>query len=219
MAKKISKTVQEYRKQRKRIQSTISRLRKKGYFPAINILPDIPKKITKGSVRRLQKIDIEYIYKKSVFLDVETGELLEGRQPSSKRKSKAKTDQQKGRQPSSKRKSKAKTDQQKERCADFTDMVIREYIRQISRFPAKIAEIVLGKLDEAIKKNGKDAVAYALQYKNESLSEYLNNVALFGDSIQAILAYCDAMFGDLPGLDNDSRLEISDIIDSESYSE
>lgn len=201
MAKKISKTVQEYRKQRKRIQSTISRLRKKGYFPAINILPDIPKKITKGSVRRLQKIDIEYIYKKSVFLDVETGELLEGRQPSSKRKSKA------------------KTDQQKERYADFTDMVIREYIRQISRFPAKIAEIVLGKLDEAIKKNGKDAVAYALQYKNESLSEYLNNVALFGDSIQAILAYCDAMFGDLPGMDNDSRLEISDIIDSESYSE
>ena len=201
MAKKISKTVQEYRKQRKRIQSTISRLRKKGYFPAINILPDIPKKITKGSVRRLQKIDIEYIYKKSVFLDVETGELLEGRQPSSKRKSKA------------------KTDQQKERYADFTDMVIREYIRQISRFPAKIAEIVLGKLDEAIKKNGKDAVAYALQYKNESLSEYLNNVALFGDSIQAILAYCDAMFGDLPGMDNVSRLEISDIIDSESYSE
>lgn len=201
MAKKISKTVQEYRNQRKRIQSTFSRLRKKGYFPAINILPDIPKKITKGSVRRLQKIDIEYIYKKSVFLDVETGELLEGRQPTSKRKSKA------------------KTDQQKERYADFTDMVIREYIRQISRFPAKIAEIVLGKLDEAINKNGKDAVAYALQYKNESLSEYLNNVALFGDSIQAILAYCDAMFGDLPGMDNDSRLEISDIIDSESYSE
>lgn len=203
MAKKVSKTVQEYRKQRKRIQSTISRLRKKGYFPAINILPDTPKKITKGSVRRLQKIDIEYIYKKSVFLDVETGELLEGRQP----KSKTKTGKKK------------KTDQQKDSYADFTDMVIREYIRQISRFPQKIAEIVLGKFDEAIKKSGKDAVALALQYKNESLSEYLNNVALFGDSIQAILAYCDAMFGDLPGMDNASRLEVSDIIDSESYAE
>ena len=203
MAKKVSKTVQEYRKQRKRIQSTISRLRKKGYFPAINIQPDIPKKITKGSVRRLQKIDIEYIYKKSVFLDVETGELLEGRQP----KSKTKTGKKK------------KTDQHEDNYADFTDMVIREYIRQISRFPQKISEIVLGKLDEAIKKSGKDAVAYALQYKNESLSEYLNNVALFGDSIQAILAYCDAMFGDLPGMDNASRLEVSDIIDSESYAE
>lgn len=203
MAKKVSKTVQEYRKQRKRIQSTFSRLRKKGYFPAINILPDIPKKITKGSVRRLQKIDIEYIYKKSVFLDVETGELLEGRQPRSK----------------SKTSKKKKTDQHEDNYADFTDMVIREYIRQISRFPPKIAEIVLGKLDDAIKKSGKDAVAYALQYKNESLSEYLNNVALFGDSIQAILAYCDAMFGDLPGMDNASRLEISDIIDSESYAE
>lgn len=208
MAKKVSKTVQEYRKQRKRIQSTISRLRKKGYFPAINILPDIPKKITQGSVRRLQKIDIEYIYKKSVFLDVETGELIEGRKPKRKAKEKNNT-----------KNKKEKTGQQKERYADFTDMVIREYINQISRFPKKVAEIVMRKLDEAIKKSGKDNVAYALQYKNENLSEYLNNVALFGDSIQAILAYCDAMFGDLPGMDDESRLEISDIIDSESYSE
>lgn len=210
MAKKVSKTVQEYRKQRKRIQSTINRLRKEGYFPAINILPDIPKKITQGSVRRLQKIDIEYIYKKSVFLDVETGELIEGRKPKRKRKAKEKTN--------TKNKNE-KTDQQKERYADFTDMVIREYKLQISKFPAKVAEIILRKLDEAIQKSGKDNVAYALQYKNESLSEYLNNVALFGDSIQAILAYCDAMFGDLPGMDDESRLEISDIIDSESYSE
>ena len=208
MAKKVSKTVQEYRKQRKRIQSTISRLRKKGYFPAINILPDIPKRITQGSVRRLQKIDIEYIYKKSVFLDVETGELIEGRKPKRKAKEKNNT-----------KNKKEKTGQQKERYADFTDMVIREYINQISRFPKKVAEIVMRKLDEAIKKSGKDNVAYALQYKNENLSEYLNNVALFGDSIQAILAYCDAMFGDLPGMDDESRLEISDIIDSESYSE
>lgn len=201
MAKKVSKTVKEYRKQRKRIQSTISRLKKSGYFPAINILPDTPKRITQSSVRRLQKIDIEYIYKKSVYLDNETGELLEGRQPKSKRKQKK------------------RTDKQKERYADFTDMVIREYKNQISRFPAKVAEIIFRKLDEAIQKSGKDNVAYALQYKNESLSEYLNNVALFGDSIQAILAYCDAMFGDLPGMDNESRLEISTIIDSESYSE
>lgn len=201
MAKKVSKTVQEYRKQRKRIQSTISRLKKLGYFPAINILPDIPKRITQSSVLRLQEIDIEYIYKKSVYLDIETGELLEGRQPKSKRKQKK------------------RTDKQKERYADFTDMVIREYKNQISRFPAKVAEIIFRKLDEAIQKSGKDNVAYALQYKNESLSEYLNNVALFGDSIQAILAYCDAMFGDLPGMDNESRLEISTIIDSESYSE
>ena len=210
MAKKVSKTVQEYRKQRKRIQSTITRLRKKGYFPAINIIPDIPKRITQGSIRKLQKIDIEYIYKHSVFLDVETGELLDGRQPISKRKPKQKSDT---------KNKKKKQEQQKERYADFTDMVITEYKRQISRFPAKIAEIVLRKLDEAIKKSGKDNVAYALQYKNESLSEYLNNVALFGDSIQAILAYCDAMFGDLPGMDDESRLEISTIIDSESYSE
>lgn len=97
--------------------------------------------------------------------------------------------------------------------------MIAEYRRQISRFPAKVASIVLTKLDEAIKKSGKDVVAYRLQYSNLSLSEYLNNVGLFGDSIQAILEYCDAMFGDLPGMDKQARLQISDILDSESYNE
>lgn len=207
--KKPSKTTLEYRKQRKRIQSAIKRLEKRGYVFQDDILPQIPKKITPASVKRLQNIDINEIYKSAVKVDPDTGEITPGIVARDKERSKS----------AKNAKSKKKTEQQKERYANFTDMVIREYINQISRFPPKVAEIVLRKLDEAIQKSGKDNVAYALQYKNESLSEYLNNIALFGDSIQAILAYCDAMFGDLPGMDDESRLEISDIIDSETYSE
>ena len=66
----------EYIKQRKRIQSAMSRLRKQGFEIPLNILPDIPKKITKSSISRLQKIKPETIRKKSVFINRQTGEVL-----------------------------------------------------------------------------------------------------------------------------------------------
>lgn len=78
MAKKPNKTTLEYRKQRKRVQAAIKRLEKRGYIVPENLLPDIPKNITPASVRRLQKIDINKIYKKSVKVDFETGEITPG---------------------------------------------------------------------------------------------------------------------------------------------
>ena len=78
---------------------------------------------------------------------------------------------------------------------------------------------MINALNRAIKNFGKDAVAYRLEFNSESLSEYLSNVGLFGDSIQAILAYCDAVFSDMPGMNNEDLIDISEIMDSESYSE
>ena len=46
----------EYMKERKRIQSYLSKQRKFGLEFSKNILPKIPKRITEGSIRRLQKI-------------------------------------------------------------------------------------------------------------------------------------------------------------------
>ena len=84
-------------------------------------------------------------------------------------------------------------------------------------FPAKVASIVLSALDRAIEKSGKTAVAMRLESSAESLSNYLNNVGLFGDSIAAILAYCSAMFGDLPGMSPEDIKDANDYMDSESY--
>lgn len=68
----------EYMKQRKRIQSYLSRYRKLG-LEFDNILPKIPKKITEGSIRRLQKITPQKIQEKAIFIDTETGEVIEGK--------------------------------------------------------------------------------------------------------------------------------------------
>lgn len=69
---------QAYFKERRRIQSAIRRLSKRGYFQDTQVLPSIPKKVTKASVSRLKKLTIDEIYKKSRKVDFETGELMYG---------------------------------------------------------------------------------------------------------------------------------------------
>lgn len=67
----------EYRNQRRRIQQTIRRLKKQGYVVDYE-LPSIPKQIREGSIRRLEKIKPSDIREKSTFVDVTTGERVEG---------------------------------------------------------------------------------------------------------------------------------------------
>lgn len=68
----------EYMKQRRRIQRAISRMEKGGYILPENVLPPIPKRITRASVRRLEKITSDVLYKKSRYVDIETGEIVSG---------------------------------------------------------------------------------------------------------------------------------------------
>lgn len=69
MAKKRALTPlqKEYKKQRKRIQSFLSKARKRGYEFAENALPKIPKTIKPESVERLRKITPEKLYKKAYY--------------------------------------------------------------------------------------------------------------------------------------------------------
>ena len=73
--KRLSQTRKEYNKQRKRIQSFLSRARKQGYIFEENILPRIPKRVTKASVSRLAKLTPKELYKKAVYVSRETGEI------------------------------------------------------------------------------------------------------------------------------------------------
>lgn len=71
--------IQAYRRERQRIQRQINRMTKRGY-DVQKSLPKIPKLITQASVRRLKKITNEKLYKESRFIDIETGEILTGKQ-------------------------------------------------------------------------------------------------------------------------------------------
>lgn len=76
--RKLTPLQQHYKKERNRIQSAMRRLEKQGYVLPDDLLPSVPKKVTQASINRLKKITIEEIYKKSVRLDIETGEITPG---------------------------------------------------------------------------------------------------------------------------------------------
>ena len=67
---------QEYMKERKRIRQAISSQKKSGYIVPENLLPDIPKRITKASINRLKKITPKTIRSKSELIDFTTGEII-----------------------------------------------------------------------------------------------------------------------------------------------
>ena len=56
---------QQYQKERKRVRDTISRMKRQGYDVSKIKLPDIPKRITAGSVRRLQKMTAQSLSDKA----------------------------------------------------------------------------------------------------------------------------------------------------------
>lgn len=103
-----------------------------------------------------------------------------------------------------------------EYTATFTDSVIREYVYQISRFPYTIASIVIEAMEEAITIYGREDVAYMIESSAESLSDFLSKSKAFGDSVAAVIAYCQAMFGKLVGV---TDKYLGDIIDAAEQEE
>lgn len=67
----------EYRKARRNLQARVRRLEKKGFM--VEPIPAIPKRITRGSINRLNKLTRKKLKETKVTIkfDVETGEILE----------------------------------------------------------------------------------------------------------------------------------------------
>ena len=67
----------EYRKARRNLQARVRRLEKKGVM--VEPIPAIPKRITRGSINRLNKLTRKKLKETKVTIkfDVETGEILE----------------------------------------------------------------------------------------------------------------------------------------------
>lgn len=239
MARKKKQTKSTaYSKQRERVLSFIRRAEKRGYFLTQEFsLPtetELRKTGIKGAklaarTRQLKRLTPDRLYSMMQRVDIETGELTPGaearrieRSETARRAAETRRLAKEAEQAfwqdagPTKQQREEQYRRQKEQYANFSDTVIHNYRTQIARFPRKVAEIVLTALDEAIKQNGKDAVAMAIESSAESLSDFLSRSAAFGDSIAAVIAYCQAMFGDLPGMrDNPSYSDLIDALEEE----
>ena len=77
MAKRKKRTPNqiEFQKQRRRLQQIIRRGEKKGYEFEQNLVPDMPKRVTKKQLEKIKGIKAEQLYNKAVYIDYTTGEI------------------------------------------------------------------------------------------------------------------------------------------------
>ena len=73
--KRVSQVQKDYQRERRRILRRIADYKRQGLIVDLDV-PDIPKRITQGSVRRLQKITLKKIRSKTKAPDLETGEVV-----------------------------------------------------------------------------------------------------------------------------------------------
>ena len=119
MAKKrtLSPTERAYSAQVKRIKNFIRRAEKRGYIFNENTLPTKPKRITQASVRRLQRLTPQQLYKKAQY----SGQLSEGKTVS------AQTGLQLEKRA---RIAKAKETRERKRIAKQADLELKQWIDQ-----------------------------------------------------------------------------------------
>lgn len=180
----MAKTIREqYLKERRRIQRFIRSATKRGYIIPENILPDIPKRVTRASVSRLKKITPEKIYSKSQYVSRETGEIKTGKAGRAEERKAAS------------RKA-AETRRWKEefyipRASDIILSNLRETLvsfvpsGQMSRFMQENAvnnrNYALGILDDAIKELGEEQVAKNIQKNSQQISRLIEEILYTSD--------------------------------------
>lgn len=171
--KQLSDVQKAYRKERQRIQRQIRRMERRAY-DVPELLPEIPKRITKASVNRLKKITTEYLYSKSRYIDVETGEILTGKEG---RKQERKESAQRSAQTRRERKESEQRAQARPQPApvtdyvDFTSQVFTVFqmeMAQIYGRNEKLFNYITAWFDKSLARYGAEDFAEALE---QSMSE------------------------------------------------
>lgn len=186
----MAKTIREqYLQERRRIQRFIRSATKRGYIIPENILPDIPKRVTRASVSRLKKITPEKIYSKSEYVSRETGEIKTGKAGRAEERKVA------SRKAAETRRRKEETSRNKKefipRASDIILTNLRETLAsfvpsgQMSRFMQENAvnnrNYALGILDDAIKELGEEQVSKNIQKNALQLSRLIEEILYSSD--------------------------------------
>ena len=78
--KKQTENQKAYQKERRRLLQTVRRLEKQGYIFPEDIVPELPKRVTKKQLENIQKTKPKQLYKKAEFVYQETGEVVPAEQ-------------------------------------------------------------------------------------------------------------------------------------------
>lgn len=180
---------QRYMKERRRIQRFLRGAKKRGFEFQKDILPNIPKKITEGSIRRLQKLTPKTMYEKAEYVDPYSGQVVSGRKGRLTEIQRA-AEKRKKKKPGVKKSTPTTSGP-----IPTWELSIKYFLEMIEHFPKMAKPFLLNWLNRMIDKFGREIVGkaiedalsagylltYEIAYSTSELINYSNRLFSFFD--------------------------------------
>lgn len=157
---KLTKNQIAFKKQVTRIKNFIRRATKRGYEFSDNVIPTMPKRVTKKSIEKIKNIKPKDLYSKASYLDKSTGEIVSG---STGRKIERNLSIQKAKEPRKNNSNKRHSNNNKN-YTTYETVIMRNFYEYIKTFTSnKIRDSLFGMIKSLEHEQGTTEVAKALQ--------------------------------------------------------
>ena len=181
---KLTKNQIAFKKQVTRIKNFIRRATKRGYEFSDNVIPSMPKRVTKKSIEKIKNIKPKDLYSKASYLDKSTGEIVSG---STGRKIERNLSTQKAKETRKNNTNKRHSNNNKN-YTTYETVIMRNFYEYIKTFTSnKIRDSLFGMIKSLEHEQGTTEVAKALQNMPLQFHEILARCGY--DSDKALLEF------------------------------
>ena len=157
---KLTKNQIAFKKQVTRIKNFIRRATKRGYEFSDNVIPNMPKRVTKKSIEKIKNIKPKDLYSKASYLDKSTGEIVSG---STGRKIERNLSTQKAKETRKNNNNKRHSNNNKNYIT-YETVIMKNFYEYIKSFTSnKIRDSLYGMIKTLEYEQGRTEVAKALQ--------------------------------------------------------
>lgn len=157
---KLTKNQIAFKKQITRIKNFIRRATKRGYEFSDDIIPTMPKRVTKKSIEKIKNIKPKELYSKASYLDKSTGEMVSG---STGRKIERNLSTQKAKETRKNNNNKRHSNNNKNYIT-YETVILGNFYKYIKSFTSyKIRDDLFGMIKTLEHEQGRTEVAKALQ--------------------------------------------------------
>lgn len=216
-----SETRKEYSKQRKRIKQFISRAEKRGYLFSVDALPPKPKRITKASVRKLEKLTPSVLYKKAVYAGEATEDeivpAIVGRKLERKLSAKksAQTRKYRLKEPTQEPTNTSGFEPPENLLErGISNVIVQNFKSQIAYFPKEISDVIISLINKLVSEQGIEDVAYSLQHMPMQFYDYINRKGYASSA--SVLEFSSSLIEYLPTASEEYK---KDLMDAFEYNE
>ena len=181
---KLTKNQIAFKKQVTRIKNFIRRATKRGYEFSDNVIPTMPKRVTKKSIEKIKNIKPKDLYSKASYLDKSTGEIVSG---STGRKIERNLSTQKAKETRKNNNNKRHSNNNKNYIT-YETVIMKNFYEYIKSFTSnKIRDSLYGMIRTLEIEQGRTEVAKALQNMPLQFHEILARCGY--DSDKAIMEF------------------------------